>query len=78
MRLVSFRDGSGDGFGVVDDDGGIIDVGRKGPYTDLRSAIAADALAEYTAASGLFTEVQLPPTFEDAQRPRHVSRLEQP
>jgi 2-keto-4-pentenoate hydratase/2-oxohepta-3-ene-1,7-dioic acid hydratase in catechol pathway len=46
MKIISFRDAGGESFGVVDDNGGVVDVGRKGPYADLRAAIAADALDE--------------------------------
>lgn len=38
--------------------------------------LAADALAQHTPASRLFTEVSLPPAFENAQRARHGSSRE--
>jgi 2-keto-4-pentenoate hydratase/2-oxohepta-3-ene-1,7-dioic acid hydratase in catechol pathway len=46
MKIISFRDANGDSFGVVDDSGGVVDVGRKGPYASLRAALTADGLAE--------------------------------
>ena len=46
MKIISFRDANGDSFGVVDDNGGVVDVGRKGPYPSLRAALTADGLAE--------------------------------
>ena len=49
MKIISFRDANGDSFGVVDDSGGVVDIGRKGPYPTLRSALDADALAEVAA-----------------------------
>ena len=39
MKIISFRDSKGESFGVVDDDGGVVDVGRKGPYASLREAL---------------------------------------
>ena len=51
MKLASFRTGQRDRFGVVTD-AGIIDLSRRLPqYGGLRDAIAADALAEMTAAA---------------------------
>ncbi|MCZ6589561.1 MAG: fumarylacetoacetate hydrolase family protein [Alphaproteobacteria bacterium] len=49
MKIISFRDSNGESFGVVDDDGGIVDVGRKGPYPSLRAALAAEGLDEVAA-----------------------------
>ena len=49
MKFISYRDSNGDSFGVVDDDGGVVDVGRKGPHASLREALAADALDEVAA-----------------------------
>lgn len=49
MKIISFRDANGDSFGVVDDNGGVVDVGRKGPYASLRAALAADGLDEVAA-----------------------------
>ncbi len=49
MKIISYRDSNGDSFGVVDDDGGVVDVGRKGPYASLREALTADALDEVAA-----------------------------
>ena len=46
MKIVSFRDLNGESFGIVDDNGGIVDVGRKSSYPSLRSALKADALDE--------------------------------
>ena len=49
MKIISFRDSNGESFGVVDDDGGIVDVGRKGPYPSLRAALTAGAMDEVAA-----------------------------
>ena len=49
MKIISFRDTDGESFGVVDDDGGVVDVGRKGPYASLRAALAAEGLDEVAA-----------------------------
>ncbi len=49
MKIISFRDGDGQSFGVADDDGGIVDIGRKGPYPSLRDALTADGLDEVAA-----------------------------
>ena len=49
MKIISFRDSDGESFGVVDDDGGVVDVGRKGPYPTLRAALTADGLDEVAA-----------------------------
>lgn len=46
MKIVSFRDLNGESFGIVDDNGGIVDVGRKSSYPSLRAALKADALDE--------------------------------
>lgn len=46
MKIISFRDSNGETFGVVDEAGGVVDVGRKGPYPTLRAALTADGLAE--------------------------------
>ena len=37
---------NGESFGIVDDNGGIVDVGRKSSYPSLRAALKADALDE--------------------------------
>lgn len=49
MKIISFRDTDGESFGVVDDDGVVVDVGRKGPYASLRAALAAEGLDEVAA-----------------------------
>ncbi|MCZ6587490.1 MAG: fumarylacetoacetate hydrolase family protein [Alphaproteobacteria bacterium] len=49
MKIISYRDSKGDSFGVVDDHGGIVDVGRKGPYPSLRAALTAGAMDEVAA-----------------------------
>lgn len=49
MKIISFRDSNGDSFGVVDENGGVVDVGRKGPYPTLRAALTADGLDEVAA-----------------------------
>jgi 2-keto-4-pentenoate hydratase/2-oxohepta-3-ene-1,7-dioic acid hydratase in catechol pathway len=49
MKIISYSDSGGDTFGVVDDAGGVVDMGRKGPYPTLRSVLEADALAEVAA-----------------------------
>jgi 2-keto-4-pentenoate hydratase/2-oxohepta-3-ene-1,7-dioic acid hydratase in catechol pathway len=46
MKIISFRDLNGESFGIVDDNGGIVDVGRKSSYPSLRAALKADALDE--------------------------------
>jgi 2-keto-4-pentenoate hydratase/2-oxohepta-3-ene-1,7-dioic acid hydratase in catechol pathway len=49
MKIISYSDSVGETFGVVDDAGGVVDMGRKGPYPDLRSVLEADALGEVAA-----------------------------
>jgi len=49
MKIISFRDSNGESFGVVDDNGGVVDVGRKEPYPTLRAALTADGLDEVAA-----------------------------
>ncbi len=49
MKIIRFREGDGQSFGVADDDGGIVDIGRKGPYPSLRDALTADGLDEVAA-----------------------------
>ncbi|MFT5182276.1 MAG: 2-keto-4-pentenoate hydratase/2-oxohepta-3-ene-1,7-dioic acid hydratase in catechol pathway, partial [Alphaproteobacteria bacterium] len=49
MKIISYSDSKGESFGVVDDNGGVVDVGRKGPYPTLRSALEAGALDEVAA-----------------------------
>lgn len=49
MKIISFRDTDGESFGVVDDDGVVVDVGRKGPYASLRAALTAGAMDEVAA-----------------------------
>ncbi len=74
MKFISYRDSNGDSFGVVDDDGGVVDVGRKGPYPSLRAALAADGLAELAAlAAGAapdttMDEVTLLPVIPDPDK----------
>ncbi|TDJ37492.1 MAG: prenyltransferase [Gammaproteobacteria bacterium] len=40
--------------------------------------LAGDALAQHTRANRLFTEVRLPPAFENSEGSGHLARLEQP
>ncbi len=49
MKIISFRDFNGDSFGVVGEDGSVVDVGRNGPYPTLRAMLEADALDEIAA-----------------------------
>ena len=49
MKIISFRDANGESFGVVDDNGGVVDVGRKGPFPSLRAALTAGGLDEVAA-----------------------------
>ncbi|NKB48734.1 MAG: 5-carboxymethyl-2-hydroxymuconate isomerase [Alphaproteobacteria bacterium] len=49
MKIISYRDAAGETFGVVDETGGVVDMGRKGPYPDLRAVLTADALVEVAA-----------------------------
>ena len=49
MKIISYRDSKGDSFGVVDDAGGVVDIGRKGPCPSLRAALTADGLDEVAA-----------------------------
>ena len=53
MRWLTFlRDGEPT-FGYVTADGrGVVDVGRRGKFADLKSAIAADALADLVQRFG--------------------------
>lgn len=62
MKIISYSDSGGETFGVVDDGGGVVDMGRKGPYPTLRSALEADALAEVAALA----EGAAPDTTMDA------------
>lgn len=74
MKIISFRDSNGDSFGVVDDDGGVVDVGRKGPYPTLRAALTADgldevaALAEGVAPDTTMDDVTLLPVVPDPDK----------
>jgi 2-keto-4-pentenoate hydratase/2-oxohepta-3-ene-1,7-dioic acid hydratase in catechol pathway len=60
MRWLSFvRDGRAT-FGFVTADGqGVVDVGARGGYPDLRAAIAANALADLARASGSAADLPL-------------------
>ena len=48
MRIVSFATAAGPGFGLVSGDG-IIDLGRRSRFADIRAVLAAGALEELTA-----------------------------
>ncbi len=53
MRWLSFLHDGKPTFGYVTSDGeGVVDVGERGRLADLKSAIAADALAELTERCG--------------------------
>ena len=74
MKVISFRDAGGVSFGVVDDAGGVVDVGRKGPYATLRAALTADGLdevsvlAEGAAADTSLDDVSLLPVVPDPDK----------
>jgi len=50
MRVLSFRSKGKDSYGVVSGDG-VVDVGAKLKYPDLRAVLAAGALAEVKKAA---------------------------
>ncbi|MEQ8859957.1 MAG: fumarylacetoacetate hydrolase family protein [Pseudomonadales bacterium] len=59
MRWLSFLRGGSPSFGYLTAQGtGVVDVGARGKLADLKSAIAADALAELAKACG--DEADLP------------------
>jgi 2-keto-4-pentenoate hydratase/2-oxohepta-3-ene-1,7-dioic acid hydratase in catechol pathway len=53
MRWLSFLRGGSPSFGYLTSDGrGVVDVGARGKFADLRSAIAANALADLARLCG--------------------------
>ena len=50
MKLLSYESGGQASYGVVSGEG-VVDLGRRLPYADLRALIAADALGEARAAA---------------------------
>jgi 2-keto-4-pentenoate hydratase/2-oxohepta-3-ene-1,7-dioic acid hydratase in catechol pathway len=60
MRWLSYRHGDRSTFGFVTRDGtGVVDAGARGPYADLKAALAADGLAALAARCGDTADVQL-------------------
>jgi 2-keto-4-pentenoate hydratase/2-oxohepta-3-ene-1,7-dioic acid hydratase in catechol pathway len=60
MRWLTFATGTGPSFGYVTSDGeGVVDVGARGVFSDLKAAIAADALAATAAELGDEADVAL-------------------
>jgi len=51
MKIVSFRHGAAQSFGIAGDDG-IIDLGRHTPFSTLKAMLAADGLDAARAAAG--------------------------
>jgi len=60
MRWLTFATEGRASFGYLTSDGeGIVDVGRRGEYADLKAAIAADVLVSLPAALGDQADVKL-------------------
>lgn len=60
MRWLSFQRDAADTFGYLTSDGsGVVDVGARGDFADLKSAIAADALSDLAASSGDDADLKL-------------------
>ncbi len=51
MKIVSFRHGAAQSFGIAGDDG-IIDLGRHTPFSTLKAMLAADGLDAARAVAG--------------------------
>lgn len=74
MQFVSYRKGETDSFGLVKGDG-VVDLGVKGPFANLRAAIEAGALeeigakAQQAAPDYKLSEVTYLPTIPD---PQHI------
>ncbi|MCZ6659136.1 MAG: fumarylacetoacetate hydrolase family protein [Gammaproteobacteria bacterium] len=59
MRWLSFVANGGVSFGYVTSDGGVVDVGAKSDFPDLKAAIAADALSSLFDTLGDTADVAL-------------------
>jgi 2-keto-4-pentenoate hydratase/2-oxohepta-3-ene-1,7-dioic acid hydratase in catechol pathway len=60
MRWLSYRHGDRSTFGFVTRNGaGVVDAGARGPYPDLKAAIAADGLTALAARCGDTPDVAL-------------------
>ena len=58
MKLVSFRLNNKDSYGVINGDG-IVDLGKRLPYADLRALLEADGLAKAADAANDKPDVKL-------------------
>ncbi|HEU0071873.1 MAG TPA: fumarylacetoacetate hydrolase family protein [Alphaproteobacteria bacterium] len=58
MKLVSFRLNNKDSYGVVNGDG-IVDLGKRLPYADLRALLEADGLSKAADAAKETPDVKL-------------------
>lgn len=74
MRWLSFVHDRAPSFGYVTGDGaGVVDVGRRGKFADLKSAIAAEALADLVRICGdeadlALTDVTYLPTLPNPDK----------
>lgn len=74
MRWLTFAANRAESFGYLSSDGaGIVDVGSRGEYSDLKAVIAADALVSLPAALGdsadlALTDIEYLPTIPNPDK----------